>query len=668
MKYKPVTSMILSCVALAAVAKDDIRLYNIVPYSPGCEASVAADILRTHRETGLETFLYSVSLDPRGRPASANVARACESFRKIKAGLTDEVKFGFLLQSIMGHWLRADREIEPWQRSVGPTGQETRFCVLDGRYRDYIRDTAAALAKEKPCFILADDDIKAFAYGKVECFCPLHAAEFNRRTGRNLTPEQFRAAVRDAKPDDEVARTFNALRGEIVLTTARLIREGIDSVDPSIPAGGCMSGAETAEMLPRIRALAGPKHPTLMRFASGDYCEMGRVGIASVALRTQTYSQFYGDAVAVKLDESDTFPHTLYSRGERSFHSKLALAFFLGLDGAKLWFVGMKKGTERVPAAYDRALAKNMPLYRALHAAMRGSQPVGVRLPTFRPQGVHPLYPHKFDFCGGTEWLTSCLVVYGIPWTTDFSRAPGGVVLLEGSNTVNRLTDGELDTLFAGRVFADGGAVRALAARGRTGDLGCAPAPGDPIYNTEVIREGGVRPPLLREPKLTPLKTLSPEARVFSELRYGIGGASDADTTLAAVGSCLYANPRGGSVFSAAFAVPNQGGFSDQNLRRKEWMVRALRAIDPDFPLVSANDEPNMTLARRAADGSLVVYTINLGYDDIPALRYDTPKAVSVERMGADGKWTAVPTARTGRVTEAKSPIACFECAVLRLK
>ena len=166
----------------------DLLFFNIVPYSPGKEKETAGDMLDYVEKTGNDIVLYCLSLHPEGFPAMDKVHRIIESYRKLKAELANSnVKLGILLQSILGHWPRVDKELEPWTRSVNVNGDPVRFCVLDENFRKYIFDVAAMLAAEKPVFLLGDDDIRGFS-PLAECFCERHTAEFNARTGNDFTP------------------------------------------------------------------------------------------------------------------------------------------------------------------------------------------------------------------------------------------------------------------------------------------------------------------------------------------------------------------------------------------------------------------------------------------------------------------------------------------------
>lgn len=664
MKSIIILSVVLSCLPLRAEAgSGELAFYDIVPFAPGREARTAQDIRAVHGKTGLDTFLYSVSLDPRGYPAFDNVKRATESFRRLKAELGDTpVKLGFLLQSILGHWPRVDREIEPWQRSVNEDGEIKRFCIRDERYQDYIRRTAAALAAEKPCFILGDDDIRAFS-PRLECFCPLHTAEFNRRAGTSFTPERYRAAVKACREGDAVATVCAQLRDEIPMTAAKLIREGIDSVDPTIPSGACMPGAEQLLAGPRAKVLAGKGNPVTLRLANGQYSEIDRKDLTGYVLKTQAFIDLYRGSVDRILDESDTFPHTLYARSGRSFGAKLALGIFSGIRGAKLWFVGMHKGGERVPEAHDRALGENMPRFEEMARALDGSTPLGVRVPAFRK--VPPLRAGGPDFFAASAWPNALLGVYGIPFFADFSRMPGEVVLLGGAATVDRLTDAELDELFRGKVLADGPAALRLAARGRVEDLGCRPVSDGRAFNIEAVCATHEHPPFSKSQNTPALTEVADGAAVYSELLYSPIGAADPAAERVAAAAVCRTNSAGGVTFTASFDA--QYSHTAQNLRRKAWVVGALRSLDPAFAVVCENAEPNLTQARRGRDGKTYAITLNVSYDDIAELRYSAARSMEgAEILGADGKWLPANAKSSDGVWTFPQRLACMEFALVR--
>ena len=243
----------LIAIAASAVAKDGFRevitddsftMLNIIPSSPGREEVAAADAKEFAERTGNPYCLYCLTLHPQGRPAMKTVDAAVASYRKWAKLLEGSaVKPAILLQAIVGHWTSdlAEKDTEPWQRAINVKGAVTRYCPLDPQYQAYIRETARKLAECRPALILSDDDVRAFS-PLAECTCPLHVAEYNRRTGGNLTPEGLRALIAKADRKSAAHMAFAELQRDTVKGICQLLREGIDSVDPTIPSGVCEPG------------------------------------------------------------------------------------------------------------------------------------------------------------------------------------------------------------------------------------------------------------------------------------------------------------------------------------------------------------------------------------------------------------------------------------------
>ena len=164
-----------------------MNFFNIVPNIPGEEEILAAEAAEYAERTGNTVVLYCLTLHPEGYPAMKKAEKYIESFRKFKAALSgSKARAGILMQSILGHWPRVDKDEEQWTRSVNCRGDKVRFCPLDENFRKYIYDISVMCAKEEPVLILTDDDVRAFS-PYAECFCPLHTKEFSLLMGKEFT-------------------------------------------------------------------------------------------------------------------------------------------------------------------------------------------------------------------------------------------------------------------------------------------------------------------------------------------------------------------------------------------------------------------------------------------------------------------------------------------------
>ena len=247
----------------------DFTLYNVMPFSPGREAQCAADCREYRDRTGCDLVLYSLTLHPEGKPAMEKVERYVASYRALRRELDGSgVRLGVLVQAIIGHWPRVDKDIEDWTRTVNIKGEKVRFCPDDPGFAKYIDDTFTLLAKEKPAFILTDDDVRAYSHS-AECFCPRHVAAFNARRGTAYSEKTLRAKVSAARQDDPDYTTFLAVQRDMMNRLAKRFRTVIDAVDPTIPAGICVAGEETFLVPPMARAIAAKGQKPVMRVATG---------------------------------------------------------------------------------------------------------------------------------------------------------------------------------------------------------------------------------------------------------------------------------------------------------------------------------------------------------------------------------------------------------------
>ena len=305
----------------------DFTLYNVMPFSPGREAQCAADCREYRDRTGCDLVLYSLTLHPEGKPAMEKVERYVASYRALRRELDGSgVRLGVLVQAIIGHWPRVDKDIEDWTRTVNIKGEKVRFCPDDPGFAKYIDDTFTLLAKEKPAFILTDDDVRAYSHS-AECFCPRHVAEFNARRGTAYSEKTLRAKVSAARQDDPDYTTFLAVQRDMMNRLAKRFRTVIDAVDPTIPAGICVAGEETFLVPPMARAYATHLPGNVMRMLG--------------------FAEYYRDSGIDILDEADTCPHNLWSKSALSFFTHLEVASFLGFTGAKTWYVNGHNGTLR---------------------------------------------------------------------------------------------------------------------------------------------------------------------------------------------------------------------------------------------------------------------------------------------------------------------------------
>ena len=665
-----IAAVSLAVTSFVSSAEEPVFM-NILPTALGHEEQTAEDAKEYVRRTGNRIVLYSLSFHPEGFPAKEKADRLVASYRRLRRLLEgSDVQLGVLIQSVIGHWPRVDEKIEPWTRTVTLSGGVSRFCPLDPNFRAYVRDFVKGLAAEHPSFVMGDDDIHLYD----ECFCDLHRAEFNRRTGRSCTAEEFRTLVGGAKAGDKDFDAFFSLQRETMTGFCGLIREAIDEVDPKVPAGMCMSWIEYRFIGDLARAIAAKGQRPLLRIANdAGYAEFDRDTFCDLVLRTAAYEAVYGRDCTL-LDESDVFPHNLWNKSAANLRAKLAFSYAEGIDGGLLWLTCAHRSGFKVADNYAQAIESNMPRFRALKQFADESKPMGFTVP------VQTAFPDwKLDgkgidpFVSGLNWGGSVAAMFGVPFRCSTSLGDGGIYAIAGERTVERFTDAELKQLLAGRLLLDGDAVRAIAKRGFAKHLGVAVEDRRINYVCERSTDGKRTYPLrlvASHPVPTLVETDGAEVLTWLEFESYAGAP---DHKRLAPATVYFENELGGKVLSAAYTLETGSNWSLQRFfrycePRKAWFVRVLDRLAPQ-PFVVDEMRDVVALARERADGAKLLFVINTNRDPLEKLNVRAKCAFSsVEALGADGAYRPVKFVRNGDVLTFDTPLACYEFTALLFK
>ena len=655
----------------------EFNFFNILPYSPGDEEKLAGEAIEYVERTGNRNLLYSLTLSPGGFPAMNKVHSMLESYRKLKAHLSSSsARLGVLFQAVLGHGARnfppADlksRPIEPWVRMVNINGELTRYCPLDPRFKQYIFDMAALFAKESPCFILGDDDIRSFS-PKAECFCELHTAEFNRMTGKNFTPDEYRQAVKECKVGDEIYNAYETLRKAIPNGVAATIRAGVDSVDPEIRCGSCMPGWEYLFNNETARSFAG-KHAPVMRIANANYNEGAAKAYPYLVVKTQALRMAHQD-IPVVLDEADTCPHNLWSRAAVSFHAKLCSSILAGVNGAKVWYVNTHKGSKPVSRNYTDILAENKGLYQTLAAEVKKSVPTGVIIPAHKNfeewHAAHfdELAP-RLNLISDTNMAYTMLGHIGIPFKASFDFEEDEVYAIAGADSIDHLSDKELEKLLSRKLLLDGPAAAAVCARGYSEALGINAEQKSFSYNREKRVDGKGNYVIVMD-KRTPYFTIKDEkAEVFTELYYlSYPGADDKE--FIAPATVFYKNAYGGHICSMAFH--HSISYSQFNEARKDFFIEIIQRLKGNRMPLLCYDAQNVTvITREYPDGSILAELCNINFDPLKTIELHcgrTPE--SIEYLTGDGQWKKASYEVSENVVKLNHELGCYELVILKIR
>lgn len=656
------------------VIRDDaFSMLNIIPCSPGREDVAAADAKEFAERTGNPYCMYSLTLHPQGRPAMKTVDAGVASYRKwVKHLEGSSVKPAILLQSIIGHWTSdlAEKDTEPWQRAINWKGVVTRYCPLDPGYQAYIRETAKKLAGCRPALILSDDDVRAFS-PLAECTCPLHTAEYNRRTGRNLTPEGLRALLAKADRKSPEHMAFAELQRDTVMGVCRLLREGIDAVDPGIPSGVCEPGVAWARryIADYARTMAGPNHTAWARLANGLYYEGSpKESFGELVLRTMASAERLKGSGVLLLDEADTWPHNLWSKTSVSFNAKLSTSAFIGLKGAKLWLVNTHKGRYPVNRHYTEILERNRGFHSSLSAAVRGTTLQGVLIPCHKDYPRYGVTGNGFrDTFDPYGWAQKIFSWYGIPYraTEDFNL--DGIYALGGKSCIDNSSDDDIRAMLSKKALIDGLAARKLIARGFGPLIGVELRPGKVLFTGERNEQTGdfITLPKSSEP---PVFDALPGAKALGNLIWRESSLAG-DFERVAPSCVLFRNKLGGTVVVTSFHLGLKYSYlySEARQRYVNDMLDTLNGGTTGN--VCMNAQNVLTLSRRAPDGADLVLCVNLNLDtDSGVLLRRASEPSSVELMAPDGAWRNADFAFSDGILRIPGEWTCYGVKVFRIR
>ena len=652
--------------AATAAFGADFTLYNVVPFSPGNEKVAAADAKEYLGRTGNDLVLYSLTLHPEGRPAIDKVRRYVESFRRFKAELAgSDVRAGILVQAILGHWPRVDKDIEDWTRTVDAKGKKVRFCPLDPAFAQYITDTFTLLAKERPAFILTDDDIRAFSH-EAECFCERHMALFNKRRGTSYTADELRAKLKGAGQDDRDYVEFLALQREMIEGVVKRARSAIDAVDPSISGGICIASEEHLFCAPLARAMAAKGQVPVMRTATAAYLErMTAAAAPRCVCRMMGFGEYYRGSGIELLCEADSWPHNLWSKSARSFLTHLANAAFVGMVGAKTWYVNGHKGPFAVSRSYTDVLAENRGFIPALAEAVSGSEWEGLSIPCLTNfPNWHLVTNHNEFFVEADNVGASLCIPFGIPFQTVRDFDADRVYALSTAAEIARLSDDDLRRILSHKAIVFRDAAVGLTKRGFGRLTGVKADPRDIAYTCERDSISGAD---LANSQMSGsvLFEADPAAEVLSTLCFRpFVGSERYDVVSPA--TVLFSNALGGRVLTVQYhsGMPQYQLYSEA---RRAWLLAVLDRLSGEKTFASGHDQDMLVLVRRKAAGEQIVLVENLNPEPIRRLSFRTASAYrEVQCLASDGTWKTVNTRFDDGKLVCETSLAFYEATVLR--
>jgi len=439
-------------------------LASIMPLDALHVEEVCEDIRRQYEAGSFTCALFCMTLTPEGDPPIDKAKMLCETFALYRERLSDcGIQVGALVQATIGHGyqLNVPFGFMPYHKLINNDSSGFTCCPADEGFRDYIFHAMQTIATYKPDVIMVDDDFRLLARPGRGCACPLHLAMMEKKLGRPITREEILEHAQGTSEEDiRIRDLFFETQGESLIGAAKAMRDGIDSVDPSIPGMFCCcgKGAEYAGEIAQI--LAGKGNPVVVRVNNGNYTAAGARNLTNSMLRAAVQIAVMRDKVDMFLAETDTCPQNRYSTSASGVHAHLTGSILEGVSGAKHWITRLHAYEPASGLAYRKKLAQFRGYYEELSRIVPTLKWIGCRIPV----SSKPIYAGFAGMEGTSDGWSSCVLErLGLPMF--FSDKPEGTTFLCEADDM-QFSDAEILELFRHPLVLAGMTAKRLIERG----------------------------------------------------------------------------------------------------------------------------------------------------------------------------------------------------------
>ncbi len=588
--------------------------YSIMPLDVAHIDEICNDIKEQYENGVASCALFKMTLVPEGNPPSDKATLLCKKYMLFKEKLASMgLSCGILVQASVGHgWLLG--EMFSFQTHVNfCDGVATRVCCpCDTGFQEYIYSAMKTIASCQPDCIMIDDDFRTIWFKGEGCACPLHMEMFNKRANTSLTREQLWKIVNEkGEKSKEYTDIYIETQKESLIHTAKVMRAGIDAIDPSLPASYCCCGNNAEFAYEIASVLAGEGNPITVRINNGNYTPAGARFFSRAFHRASTQIAKLKGKVDVLLAETDTCPQNRYSTGAMSLHTHYTGSILEGTNGAKHWITRLITYEPESGRAYRRVLAKNFGFYEHLAELQ----------PTLRWRGCRIFVPSTPDFTYGRVkeewdgWSYCVLERLGLPMY--FSSEMGGVTCLEG-DVDSRLSDDDILKLLSHPVILASDTAKNLCERGFSKYLGVTVGPwsGKTPYR-ELLSNGATLP---IQQKTMGIYPISNDVTVES---YVCNSNDDTNFERLFPAVTVYKNELGGTVAvfcgSPVAEFRLDTAFSFLTYSRKQQLIKMISEMG-ELPVYYPNDEEVYFRCADMVDGRMFCAVFNIGLDPVDEL------------------------------------------------
>lgn len=612
--------------------------YSITPLSEDSFDEICSDARRQYEEKICSVIMFKMTLVPEGNPVWDKASKMCELYARYRDALeVYGVKCGVLIQASLGHGYKLVQN--PFQNIVNLTdGKEIDACCpLDPDFLAHFSEVVKKIASERPAAIMFDDDcrlmMRPFTKG---CACHRHMERFKKLSGSDMTREKLYEYVCSHPSDDEISVAFETVQRDSMVEFFTEMRKAIDSVDPSIQGVNCTSGDVCESVMYTAPVFAGKTNPTIVRVPNGTYAPENVRGFSDIMRRAAVCrSKLAKAGIDVIIAEADTIPFNRYGKNARYLHSQYTASILEGLKGAKHWISRFSSGELASGEAYRKILAKHAGFYEKLSELADKIEWMGINS-FFKEQKHFEFFKNPADIWmyHQNDWIKYVIERMGFPFY--YAEENKGAAFLEG-DLVPDLTDGEIEKLFEGSVFADGESAYLLCKRGFGKYLGV-----DVIRNENTIIgsetfDGTLGSVCTKQKNPYILTAADEDTEVLSNNCRAVDGKAEIVSPAVTV-----KQRENGRITVTYCGGPKANfdymeGFAFLNETRKKQFVSLFKRAGV-LPVYYTGDNEILLRAGRIKDGRMLVSVYNLSYDVLDELELYLEKAPKeIKLVTADG-------------------------------
>jgi hypothetical protein len=140
----------------------------------------------------------------------------------------------------VGHAYYADENEFGFKRAITIDGEKSRGCVcmLDEKWREFVKEVYGYYAELKPNAIHMDDDIRAMSLGKIVCLCEDHIKAISKRVNRKVLREDIKRAIfSDELELSELKKAFYDEVKENIESVMSDIADAVHKISPNTNLG-----------------------------------------------------------------------------------------------------------------------------------------------------------------------------------------------------------------------------------------------------------------------------------------------------------------------------------------------------------------------------------------------------------------------------------------------